>query len=43
MVELGSHDDLMALGGRYREMFQLQVRPFAVIEGEEEAALDALG
>jgi ABC-type multidrug transport system fused ATPase/permease subunit len=42
VVELGSHDELMALGGRYREMFELQARPFAVIEGEEGVALDAL-
>jgi ATP-binding cassette subfamily B protein len=42
VIELGSHDELMALGGRYREMFDLQARPFAVVEGEEEAVLDAL-
>jgi ABC-type multidrug transport system fused ATPase/permease subunit len=42
VVELGSHDELMALGGRYRTMFDLQARPFAVIEGEEEAHHDVL-
>ncbi|MBO0868453.1 MAG: ATP-binding cassette domain-containing protein [Micromonosporaceae bacterium] len=42
VVELGSHDELMALDGRYRRMFDLQARPFAVIEGEEEAELDVL-
>jgi ATP-binding cassette subfamily B protein len=42
VIELGSHDELMALGGRYREMFELQAKPFAVVEGEEEAVLDAL-
>jgi len=42
VVELGSHDQLMALGGRYREMFDLQARPFAVIEGEEEMEHDVL-
>jgi ABC-type multidrug transport system fused ATPase/permease subunit len=42
VVELGSHDELMAADGRYREMFDLQARPFAVIEGEEEVALDVL-
>jgi len=42
VVELGSHDELIALGGRYREMFDLQARPFAVIEGEEEAEYDVL-
>ncbi|HVQ90846.1 MAG TPA: ABC transporter ATP-binding protein [Mycobacteriales bacterium] len=42
VIELGSHDELIALGGRYREMFDLQARPFAVLEGEEEAVFDAL-
>jgi ABC-type transport system involved in cytochrome bd biosynthesis fused ATPase/permease subunit len=42
VVELGSHDELMALGGRYRSMFELQARPFSVIEGEEEVELDVL-
>jgi ABC-type multidrug transport system fused ATPase/permease subunit len=42
VVELGSHEQLMALGGRYREMFELQARPFAVPEGEEEAVFDVL-
>jgi ABC-type multidrug transport system fused ATPase/permease subunit len=42
VIELGSHDELIARGGRYREMFDLQARPFAVVEGEEEAVLDAL-
>jgi ABC-type multidrug transport system fused ATPase/permease subunit len=42
VVELGSHDELMALGGRYRTMFDLQARPFSVIEGEEEMTYDVL-
>jgi len=42
VVELGSHDELMALGGRYREMFELQARPFSVIEGDEEVEHDVL-
>jgi ABC-type multidrug transport system fused ATPase/permease subunit len=42
VVELGSHDELMARGGRYRTMFDLQARPFAVIEGEEEVRHDVL-
>ena len=28
VVELGSHDELMALGGRYRTMFDLQAQRF---------------
>ena len=34
VVELGSHDELIALGGRYRTMFDLQASRF----GEEEEA-----
>jgi hypothetical protein len=40
-VELGSHEELMAFGGRYRTMFDLQASRF----GEEEevnAQLDTL-
>jgi ATP-binding cassette, subfamily B, bacterial len=33
MVELGSHDELMALGGRYRTMFDLQAQRFQDPEG----------
>jgi len=42
VIELGSHDELIALGGRYREMFDLQAQPFAAVEGEPEVVLDAL-
>ena len=45
VVELGSHDELMALGGRYRTMFDLQAQRFArglVDEGEEEVVFDVL-
>jgi ABC-type multidrug transport system fused ATPase/permease subunit len=38
VVELGSHDELMALDGRYRRMFELQASRFYVEPSEEEAA-----
>jgi ATP-binding cassette, subfamily B, bacterial len=37
VVELGSHDELMARGGRYRTMFDLQAARFT-----EDEAVDAL-
>lgn len=46
VVELGSHDELMALGGRYRTMFDLQAERFAAgqaaSEDEEGVELDVL-
>ena len=36
VIELGSHDELMALGGRYRTMFDLQAQRFAAGQGEAE-------
>ncbi|HVM54099.1 MAG TPA: ABC transporter ATP-binding protein [Acidimicrobiales bacterium] len=45
VIELGSHTELMALGGRYRTMFDLQAQRFAAgqaLPGEEEVELDAL-
>ena len=42
VVELGPHDQLMALGGRYRTMFDLQAKRFAVVEGEEGMTYDVL-
>ena len=39
VIELGTHDELMALGGRYRTMFDLQAQRFA---DEEEEGLDVL-
>jgi ABC-type multidrug transport system fused ATPase/permease subunit len=36
VVELGSHDELMALNGRYRTMFDLQASRFESDEPEEE-------
>jgi ABC-type multidrug transport system fused ATPase/permease subunit len=35
VAELGSHDELMALGGRYWRMFTLQAQRFDAGEGEE--------
>jgi ABC-type multidrug transport system fused ATPase/permease subunit len=32
VVELGSHDELMALGGRYRTMFDLQASRFVEVD-----------
>jgi ABC-type multidrug transport system fused ATPase/permease subunit len=37
VVELGSHEELMALGGRYRTMFELQAQRFAAGQPEEDA------
>jgi len=39
VVELGSHDELMALGGRYRTMFDLQASRFAEAEGADGVVL----
>jgi len=45
VIELGTHDELMALNGRYRTMFDMQASRFEsdageVAEGEEGVALD---
>jgi ABC-type multidrug transport system fused ATPase/permease subunit len=42
VVELGTHDELMAKRGRYRTMFELQAQRFGVIEGEEDMTYDVL-
>jgi ABC-type multidrug transport system fused ATPase/permease subunit len=42
VVELGTHDELMALGGRYRTMFDLQARRFLLPGNAEAPELDAL-
>jgi ATP-binding cassette subfamily B protein len=45
VIELGTHDELMAQGGRYRTMFELQAQRFALggaDEGEEEVTFDVL-
>jgi ATP-binding cassette, subfamily B, bacterial len=38
VLELGSHNELMALGGRYREMFELQASRFAGTDVELDEA-----
>jgi len=44
VVELGTHDELMAANGRYRTMFDLQASRFGTDGGEEEGEkLDVLG
>ena len=42
VVELGTHEELMALAGRYRTMFEMQAQRFNVAEGEEGSAYDVL-
>lgn len=42
VIELGTHDELMALGGRYRTMFDLQAQRFAAVEDEEGTTYDVL-
>src|SRR5262249_1547862 len=36
VIELGTHDELMARGGRYRTLFDLQAQRFARGQGDEE-------
>jgi ABC-type multidrug transport system fused ATPase/permease subunit len=42
VVELGTHDELMAKSGRYRTMFDLQAKRFTATEDEEGAMYDVL-
>jgi ABC-type multidrug transport system fused ATPase/permease subunit len=42
VIELGSHEELMAKGGRYRTMFDLQAQRFNATEDEEGARYDVL-
>lgn len=42
VVELGTHDELMAARGRYRAMFELQAKRFGATEDEEGTAYDRL-
>src|SRR5262249_19010884 len=40
VVELGTHTELMALGGRYRTMFDLQAQRFSATQDEEGVVYD---
>ena len=43
VIELGSHDDLIALGGRYHTMYDLQASRFVELdESGEEVVHDLL-
>jgi ABC-type multidrug transport system fused ATPase/permease subunit len=42
VIELGTHDELMALGGRYRTMFDLQAQRFNTPGEEEGTTYDVL-
>jgi ATP-binding cassette, subfamily B, bacterial len=43
VIELGTHEELMARGGRYRTMFELQAQRFTAGEDEEGTTYDVLG
>jgi ATP-binding cassette subfamily B protein len=43
VVELGTHDELIAAGGRYRTMFDLQAKRFDEGEGDDGEPLAGLG
>jgi ATP-binding cassette subfamily B protein len=42
VIELGTHDELMALAGRYRTMFDLQAQRFTLRDDEEGTTYDVL-
>jgi ABC-type multidrug transport system fused ATPase/permease subunit len=42
VIELGTHEELMALGGRYRTMFDLQAQRFTALDDEEGLTYDVL-
>jgi len=42
VIELGTHDELMAKGGRYKTMFDLQAQRFGAGEDEEGKVYDVL-
>lgn len=44
VIELGSHDELLAHGGRYRTMYELQASRFVEVDEQgEEVVYDSLG
>ncbi|QDP97462.1 ABC transporter ATP-binding protein [Microlunatus elymi] len=43
VIEVGSHDELMERGGRYRTMFDLQAKRFGAAVDEEGMSFDVLG
>jgi ATP-binding cassette subfamily B protein len=42
VIEVGSHDELMLRGGRYKTMFDLQAKHFGATTDEEEVSFDVL-
>ena len=42
VIEIGTHEQLMALGGRYQTMFDLQAQRFTEVEDEEGKSYDVL-
>ena len=42
VIELGTHQELMAQGGRYRTMFDLQAQRFTATTHEEGMTYDVL-
>jgi ATP-binding cassette subfamily B protein len=42
VIELGTHDELMTKGGRYKTMFDLQAQRFGAAEDEEGTVYDVL-
>ena len=42
VIEMGTHDELMALDGRYRTMFDLQAKRFGATEDQEGREYDVL-
>jgi ABC-type multidrug transport system fused ATPase/permease subunit len=43
VIELGSHDELMLRGGRYKTMFDLQAKRFGATTDEEGVSFEVLG